>query len=222
MSALEKKSTFLNKDLYFYYVFLIVGIIFIYTTDKAQSFLIINQYHSPFLNTIMPYVTFLGDGFFSAIIALAFMIYKLRPGIYLGLSFLVSGLTVQILKRFVFEDKLRPIPYFEDLGIDIITSGYDGPLLYSFPSGHTTTAFACFIGISFLVKQWYLKVLLLLVAISVGYSRVYLAVHFPIDVVAGSLLGVLSSYIFYLWVFKWEKNWLDQSPGSRIFKSKVK
>ncbi len=220
---MSKKNHFISKGLYYYYAFLIIGIIFIYSTTKVESFLIINRCHSGFMDTIMPYITFLGDGFFAAIIALVFLIYRIRYGIYLALSLIVSGVIVQLLKRQVFGSELRPVAYFREIGIEIYTiPGFDPPLMFSFPSGHTTTAFACFVGISFLVRQWYLKLFLLLIAISIGYSRVYLAVHFPVDVIAGSLIGVLSSYIFYIWVFKWKKSWLDISLSARIFKPKGK
>lgn len=220
---MRKRTEFINKDLYYYYAFLIIGIIYIYAVPKAESFLILNSFHSPFLDTVMPYITFLGDGFFAAIVALFFLFYRVRHGIYLGLSFIFSGIIVQMLKRLVFEDKLRPVAYFNELAIDIYTiPGYDTPMMFSFPSGHSTTAFACFIGISFLVRQWYLKLILLLVAVLVGYSRVYIAVHFPVDVIAGSLIGVLSSFIFYNWVFQWKKPWLDVSLSSKIIKPGVK
>ncbi|MGC9341470.1 MAG: phosphatase PAP2 family protein, partial [Bacteroidales bacterium] len=100
--------------------------------------------------------------------------------------------------------------------------GIDLPLRYSFPSGHSATAFALFIGISFLVKSWFLKLILLLIAIIVGFSRVYIAVHFPVDVIAGSLIGVLISFVCFIWVSGWKKEWLDISLGSRIVKKKAK
>lgn len=220
---MSQRIQFINKDLYYYYAFLIIGLIFIFVFPKAESFLILNRLHSPLLDRVMPYVTFFGDGFFAAIVALFFLIYRIRYGIYLALTFISSGIIVQFLKRLVFEDKLRPVAYFNELAMDIYTiPAYDTPLMFSFPSGHSTTAFACFVGISFLVKQGYLKLSLTLIAILAGYSRVYLAVHFPVDVIAGSLIGVLTSYIFYHWVFQWKKSWLDVSLGSRIIKPKLK
>ncbi|MFW5820080.1 MAG: phosphatase PAP2 family protein [Bacteroidota bacterium] len=213
-------KSLINKDLYLYYIFLVAGIIYIYVTSKAESFLILNSLHNPFLDSVMPYITWMGDGLFAAIVALVFLLYRVRYGIFLGLSFITSGLLAQTMKKVIFSGELRPMAYFREIGTEIHTIPEVKQLmLYSFPSGHSTTAFACFVGISFLVKQWYWKMILLLVAIIVGYSRVYIAVHFPVDVIAGSLIGVLSSYLFYIWVSQWKKPWLDVSLGAKILNS---
>jgi membrane-associated phospholipid phosphatase len=119
----------------------------------------------------------------------------------------------------VFPEYLRPVAYFRELGVDIYTiAGLDIPLHYSFPSGHSASAFAIFVGISFLVKLWYWKVILLLIAIIAGFSRIYLAMHFPVDVIAGSLVGVLTTFICFIWISGWKKQWLDVSLATRILK----
>lgn len=219
--ALSKRALYINKDLYYYYIFLIAGILFIYSTTRAEGFLLINRLHSDFFDTIMPVITYLGDGLVAALIALLFVFYKIRYAVFLLLSYALSGITSQLMKRLVFHDSPRPLAYFNNLGIDIYTlDNIDIPMRYSFPSGHATTAFALFIGITFLVKSWYLKLIFLLLAAMVGFSRVYLAMHFPVDVIAGSLLGVLFSYICFIWVSGWKKDWLDVSLSSRIIKQK--
>ncbi len=216
---MKTKTAFVSKDLYFYYFFLIAGVIFIYSNTKTESFLEINKLHNNFLDSIMPVITFLGDGLFAVIVGLSFLLYRVRYSIFLLLSFSLSGLLVQFLKKVVFSDYLRPVAYFNELGIDIYTiQGLDIPLRYSFPSGHSTTAFALFVGISFFAREWYWKMILLLPAILVGFSRVYLAMHFPVDVIAGSLLGVLVTFICFIWISGWKKQWLDVSLSSKIRK----
>ena len=64
----------------------------------------------------------------------------------------------------------------------------------SFPSGHTADAFAFATGISLMYRKWIIVVLVLLWASLVGYTRMALGVHFPSDVLAGALVGVLCSY----------------------------
>ena len=61
----------------------------------------------------------------------------------------------------------------------------------SFPSGHTVTAFSAAIVILYLTKNKNWSILLFIVALAVGYSRMYLSEHFFEDVIVGSVIGVL-------------------------------
>jgi undecaprenyl-diphosphatase len=61
------------------------------------------------------------------------------------------------------------------------------PHTHSFPSGHATTSFACATVLAFAVPR--LRLPLLVLAAAIAWSRVYVGVHYPLDVVAGALLG---------------------------------
>ncbi|WP_312362224.1 phosphatase PAP2 family protein [Sphingobacterium sp.] len=65
---------------------------------------------------------------------------------------------------------------------------------YSFPSGHTSSAFATASALSRAYSKWYVVAPSLLWASSVGYSRMYLGVHFPTDVLAGAALGTGAAF----------------------------
>lgn len=65
---------------------------------------------------------------------------------------------------------------------------------YSFPSGHTSSAFATASALSRAYPKWYVVGPSLLWAGSVGYSRMYLGVHYPTDVLAGAVLGSGSAF----------------------------
>ena len=69
----------------------------------------------------------------------------------------------------------------------------------SFPSGHTSLAFATAATISLQCKKWYITIPAYLWAGSVGYSRMYLGVHYFSDVSAGAIIGVGSAYLSH-WV----------------------
>lgn len=71
----------------------------------------------------------------------------------------------------------------------------------SFPSGHTSTAFALAASVSMQHKKWYVVVPAYAWAGSVGYSRMYLGEHYPTDVLAGAVIGVGSAYL---------SNWLSK------------
>jgi membrane-associated phospholipid phosphatase len=67
----------------------------------------------------------------------------------------------------------------------------------SFPSGHTTTAFAFFALLSFYAKNRLIKIAYILPAVFVGFTRIYLLQHFFEDTLFGSLLGVISAVVVY-------------------------
>ncbi len=74
---------------------------------------------------------------------------------------------------------------------DIVKHTKAGSL--SFPSGHTSMAFATATAISLEYPKWYIIAPAYLWASSVGYSRMYLGVHYPTDVLAGAIIGSATS-----------------------------
>ncbi|MDR0791973.1 MAG: phosphatase PAP2 family protein [Chitinophagaceae bacterium] len=69
----------------------------------------------------------------------------------------------------------------------------------SFPSGHTTLAFATATSLTLEYKKWYIAAPAYLWAASVGYSRLYLGMHYPSDVFAGAVIGVGSGFLSH-WI----------------------
>ena len=88
----------------------------------------------------------------------------------------------------------RPRPYVT-YPTEITPRAHSGK--YSFPSGHTTTAFAMATALSLSYKEWYVAVPAYLYAGIVGYSRMRLGVHFPTDVLGGIVLGVGSGLLVW-------------------------
>lgn len=76
---------------------------------------------------------------------------------------------------------------------DIIPKSSEGSP--SFPSGHTSSSFAAATSLSLMYPKWYVIAPSLIWAGSVGYSRMYLGVHYPSDVAAGALLGASSAWL---------------------------
>jgi undecaprenyl-diphosphatase len=103
----------------------------------------------------------------------------------LGISFLITeGLKYSINRE-------RP---FKTLPGVTAASDAGGP---SFPSGHSSNAFAMATSLCILYPKWYVIAPSLLWAGTVGYSRIYLGVHYPSDVLAGAIVGAGSAYIAY-------------------------
>ena len=85
---------------------------------------------------------------------------------------------------------------------DIKNKAYEGSP--SFPSGHTSSAFATATMLSLNYPRWYVIVPSFMWAGTVGYSRMYLGVHYPGDVLGGMITGAGSSYLTYK-LNKWLK-----------------
>jgi membrane-associated phospholipid phosphatase len=120
-----------------------------------------------------------------------------KAGLHCSVLFLISGLAVQLIKNLV--NAPGPKLYFE---AGTYLNFIDGVTLSdhaAFPSGHTATAFAIATVLVLVMKNRRLQLLILLAAALVGYSRIYLAQHFLLDVTAGALLGTVSGVLsFYL------------------------
>ena len=71
----------------------------------------------------------------------------------------------------------------------------------SFPSGHASLAFSAAASLSLQYKKWYVTLPAYLWASSVGYSRLYLGVHYPSDVLMGAAVGIGSAYLAH-WLNK--------------------
>lgn len=171
---------------------------------KEQVFLFLNQRHSDAADLFLKYYTYLGEGLVMALLGvLLFAAGKRKLGVLLVIGFALSGLLAQGLKR--VKENPRPGLYFQQAGI---VHSVDGHLLKgknSFPSGHTTTAFAMFSLLAFATRNKALQLVYFVAALAVGYSRIYLGQHFTADVLGGAALGFLSSY-FLFWLFR-NKEW---------------
>jgi membrane-associated phospholipid phosphatase len=114
----------------------------------------------------------------------------LKSGIYIAASQLATVALTYSFKLVV--DRPRPYITYPDKIV-----AYDALSSSSFPSGHTSFAFATATSLSIEFPKWYVIAPSYLWACSVGYSRMNLGVHYPSDVLAGALLGAGSAYLTY-------------------------
>lgn len=174
---------------------------------KINCHLLLNSFHTTIGDYFFKYITEVGGSIPFIILGLL-LFYNYRNFIFLGLSQGLSSLITFVIKRVM--QIPRPSVIFNELGIELpVVNGVDLHHSLSFPSGHTTTAFATFFVLAVIIKNKYIKLLCLIIAILGGYSRIYLSQHFITDVLAGALIGLLSaiiiSPIFY------EKQWGDSN-----------
>ncbi|RYZ21488.1 MAG: phosphatase PAP2 family protein [Chitinophagaceae bacterium] len=173
------------------------------TYGKDESFVLINGWNTPLLDRIMPYVTFLGDGMIYIPVLLLTFFFK-RDYLYaIVAGIIICFLFTYVLKNHVFPQELRPFS-LEHRGIAFHrVPGVELHERYSFPSGHTSTAFTMALLLGALMRSKALAFLMPLAALAVGFSRIYLAQHFLTDVTAGMVIGLATSWMslrYYHWV----------------------
>jgi membrane-associated phospholipid phosphatase len=177
--------------------------IFLLSYGKEHSFLVINQYNSPYLDNVFRFWTFLGDGLIWIPLFAYVLIFRRDYLVAVLAGLIICTILTQVMKKVVFPEDYRPIVI---LGNKVRTiPGYFMNRNHSFPSGHTSTAFTFALLMAFIMKKNLWVYFFPLVAFFVGYSRVYLAQHFVTDVFAGMLIGVISSCLAILIYEKYRK-----------------
>ncbi len=131
---------------------------------------------------------------------LLFLSYKsigLKKTVFSSLLIALSGVVALHIVNSIKNatQRLRPV---NDSSINNSIRVLIEPTDFSFVSGHATVSFVIvFICYWILKKQYKYVFLLFLFPLLFSYSRIYLAVHFPIDVLAGTLLGFIIALFFY-------------------------
>ncbi|MFH1004694.1 MAG: phosphatase PAP2 family protein [Bacteroidota bacterium] len=198
-----------------YLFFLLISGYFLVLYPKGEIHLFINQFHNNFYNYFFYYATFLGEGFAIATIVLSLCFFCYRFALLVAVSSIFSSLIVQILKHTVYADVVRPKKFFEGIHELNFVPLVENYLYNSFPSGHTTVAFATFFCLSMILKNKFLKFLMFVIALTIGFSRVYLSQHFLNDIYAGSIIGITIAlfvyYFFFLSKKLKNKKWIEKS-----------
>ncbi len=152
----------------------------------------LNDLHCEALNKMMIFFTNLGDaGIVWILLAIVLLCFKktrkcgLLILIAMGIGLIIgNGLIKNVVKR--------ARPCWLDSSIPLLIKK---PLDYSFPSGHTLASFEAFVMIFLHNKKW--GIVSGLLAVLIAFSRLYLFVHFPTDVLAGAILGTVISIVTY-------------------------
>ncbi|GAB4094306.1 phosphatase PAP2 family protein [Flaviaesturariibacter terrae] len=165
---------------------------------KDQSFVLVNGWNTASLDLVMPWVTHLGNGFIYVPILLLTWFFRRDFIVAILAGIVICFLFTHILKNYVYPEELRPfslaakkIAFHKVPGVELHEN-------YSFPSGHTSTAFTMALLLAALQRQRAWVLALPFVALLVGFSRIYLAQHFLTDVTAGIMVGIASSFLSLL------------------------
>jgi undecaprenyl-diphosphatase len=155
------------------------------SVDK-NLFLAINHISNPFLDRFFSFITYFGSSIFWLLIITIFWMKKKREiSVRLLFAFIIDSIFLTFMKWSFL--RIRPSQRFEN--IEVLGSEI-GP---SFPSGHSERVFSS----SLILINYYNKLTLplLLFAFLVSFSRIYIGVHYPLDVFVGMLNGLLVSII---------------------------
>ena len=144
----------------------------------------------PLLDAVMPVITLLGDaGIFWIAIAVVLLFFPKTRKVGLGMgAALLMGLVLCNLMLKPMIARIRPYDYqLEHFGVTIkllIEAQHD----FSFPSGHTIASFEAATVILLHNKKYGIPAMVL--ACLIAFSRLYLYVHYPTDVIASVILGI--------------------------------
>jgi len=145
----------------------------------------------PFLDAVFPVITMLGEaGIFWIVTAVILLFFKKtrRAGIAMGLALIMGLIIGNLCMKNIFQ-RVRPYDWNPD-AVLLIEKLSD----FSFPSGHTLASFEA-AGVLMLTHRKRLGYPALAIAILVAFSRLYLYVHYPTDVLTSVVLGLLFAWI---------------------------
>jgi undecaprenyl-diphosphatase len=172
----------------------------------------INQGHqNPFFDRVMPYITEFDHWRFCLLGAwlVWFALGGKKTRVTLALLLLLVGL-LDYTNSFYFKHLFaRPRPCN---ALPEVRQFWPCPRSFSFPSNHAANVFGGVFFLSFIYRRW--APVLIFIALLVGYSRVYVGEHYPLDVAGGAVLGALGAMVMLLirgQVLKW---WEVEPPSA--------
>lgn len=128
-------------------------------------------------------------------------VWGLRASIFSLAGIGINSLANNILKEII----ARPRPTFNDDIKHLVNSLGHFETNYSFFSAHSSNSFCFAIFAALYFKNIYLRITMLLWAILVAYSRIFVGQHYPIDIFVGSIFGILTGYLSYKFFYKYKQ-----------------
>ena len=146
----------------------------------------LQEIHSPILDAIMLFITSLGDdGWLWLLIGVVCLCFKKHRK--MGLQVLLSMLCTFVLGNLILKNIFaRPRPCDIDTAVTLLLSRPHG---HSFPSGHSINSMVAAVALFLNNKK--IGIPALIIATLIGFSRLYLFVHFPTDVLGGFAIAIL-------------------------------
>ena len=172
-----------------------LGALAILFADKLDFQRKINQIGNSGFDDVMRYLTHAGDGIFALLVFIALLFIRIKTALIALICFGLTAGVVQLLKHTVFVKMKRPFYFLQSEVNFRIIDDFTYHTSNSFPSGHAASIFAICTVIAYQYKsKLSVQLLLVIFAILVALTRVYLCQHFLQDIIAGSLIGTLIAY----------------------------
>ena len=154
----------------------------------------LEAHRTPFMDTVMSLITHLGSETLFMVIAITvFWCINKRHGYYLLSVGFIGTLINQTLKLLY----CIPRPWVRDPNFTIVESARADATGFSFPSGHTQSVVGTMGGVARFVKRWWLRIVCIVIAVLVAFSRMYLGVHTPQDVLVSLVIAVILVFALY-------------------------
>ncbi|SMC21859.1 undecaprenyl-diphosphatase [Clostridium acidisoli DSM 12555] len=161
--------------------------------DNYVLFIINRKMKNKYLDKVMPVITSLGNlgvVWLAIAVILLFVEKNKSIGEVVILTMIFSTIVGEgIIKHLV--KRVRPCNQKNNSTLLIVK-----PISYSFPSGHTLSSFAAAEVLSIYFINY--KIIFITIALLIALSRIYLYVHYPTDVIAGMLIGILCSKLIFI------------------------
>jgi len=182
-------------------IWVIVGGLLLRSYDKRALFEYVNSHHTPAADTLMYYITMMGQAEVIVPVLLLLILVPALRNVWYVATALTSNIIPLVLQQGVksYYDLPRPLNYFNNAAWIHINPEWPVLMARSFPSGHSEGAFSffCFLAMILTPKYRAWGALFFVLALSVCYSRLYLAAHFFADVYVGSIIGVvITMFVF--------------------------
>lgn len=179
---------------------ILIGIVVLISTEKFPLQISINQFSSDSTDTVFLLITKLAEGWITVPVIIYFLVKDWRKALLLGICYGATALIAGLIKNYAFDINFRPFGFkiLRELESYHWIKDYRMPSSFSFPSGHTTTAFTFAIIVGIFNKNKHYALALIFAATLVGFSRIFLSFHFLIDVVAGAIIGGVTSLVLYV------------------------
>jgi len=157
---------------------------------QAAVLYFFQSFASPVLDSFVQGITMLGEQYvFMTVLAVFFWGISKKTGLIMSSTLLISLFFNNLLKILFHSPRpFEVLDHLEGKRLETATG-------YSFPSGHTQGASSFYTTLIYLYKNPLFRIFCALIILLVGISRIYLGVHWPMDVLGGWVLGILIAWV---------------------------